>query len=106
MAESFRRLTEVEAGAKLAVEKQGDPELQVARSTRTAEGALRRLTDSSRRVELFEEEALGLKSQLGKTVKARDSAVAESNSRPREVKALEARVRLLGDGMDSLKRRE
>lgn len=38
--------------------------------------------------------------------KARDSAIANLNSRRREVEALKARVRMRGDEIDSLKRSE
>lgn len=71
-----------------------------------AKDTLRRLADSSKRVKLLEEEDQGLKSLLSKIFKARDSAVANSDSRRMEIKALEARVHLLGDELKSLKRRE
>lgn len=106
LAESVQSLTKVKRSTKRATEKRADVELHVARSTESAENTLRQLNDSSRRVKLLKEEGLSLNSQLGEIVKARDSAVAKSGSRQKEVKALEARVRMLGGEMDSLKRRE
>lgn len=106
LAESVRRLTECEESGKLVTKKWADMGLQVARSAETADDALRRLADSSRLVELLEKEAQGMKSQLRKTVMARDLAVAKQSNRHREVKALEAPELMLGVEMDLLERRE
>lgn len=55
-------------------------ERQVGRSTETVEDALKRLADSSRRVEMLEGEAQVLKSQLSKMINVRDSAVVKSST--------------------------
>lgn len=80
--------------------------MHMTRSTKIAEDAQQQLTDSSRRVESLEKEAQGLKPQLREMIKARISAFAKSNNRQRKLKALKERVHLLGDELDSLKRRE
>lgn len=54
---------------------------------------------------MLEGEALLLKSQLTKVEKAREVAVSNSDGRVRKVRALEARVRLLCDEPNLLKRR-
>lgn len=94
----------MEESAKPALEKRAHTEPQVARLAKTAEDALRRLNDSSRRVELLEEEARILKLQFIKIVTAHDSAVAKSKNRQMKVNALEACMPRLGDELDSLKR--
>lgn len=80
LAESVRRTTGVEEEAKFAVEMWANTRRQVMQLAKTVEDAPRWLTDSSRRVELLEEEAQGLKSQLGKMKKMRDSVAAKSSS--------------------------
>lgn len=79
-AESVRRLSKDQKSAKTAAEKQADMGPQVAHSSKTAEDALRWLSDTLRLVKLLEEEALGLKRQLRKMVKARDFAAAKSSN--------------------------
>lgn len=91
---------------KLATKKRADKKVQVARLAETARDALRRLTNSSRCVDLLEGGRQGLKSQLSKTVTGLDSVADESGNREREVKAFKPRVRMFGNEMDSLERLE
>lgn len=65
-ADTVRRLMEFAESAKLATEKRGDMELQMVRSVETSKDALRWLTDLSRRVDLPEKKAQGLKSPLAR----------------------------------------
>lgn len=68
--------------------------------------ALGRLSATPRRAGLLEVKAAALSWQLSQIKNVRDAAVTESCSMYREVKTLEARVRILCDTLHSLKRRE
>lgn len=67
--------------------------------------ALRRLTKTAKHDVPLEGEAVVLASHLSKISKARDAAVSGSDDRLRDVRALEARVRMLCAEQDLLKRR-
>lgn len=106
LAEFLLRTTEVKENAKVATVKLVDMKWQMTEWSKAAENTHSGLSKASKCAELLEVEAEVSRTQLRKMMKARDSAVAGSNSRQREVRAFGARLSMPDDELDSLKRRE
>lgn len=90
----------------MAADMLTDLQKQLSESKTATNDALRRLNEMSKRAGMLEEEAVVLILQLSKTEKARDAAMSSSEDRTRDVKAVEARVRMSSDKLVSLNRRE
>lgn len=83
-----------------------DMQKQLARSKKATDDVLRWSTMTPKRTSLLEDEAAVLTSQLSKTKKAHDGAASGSVDRSREVRTLEARMRMPCDELALLKCRE
>lgn len=71
-----------------------------------AEDALRHLTETSKRCQMFEDEFCSLISEIGKTFQAREDAIGLVEDQSRVSKMLEARIEVLTNELDWLKREE
>lgn len=106
LAKFFLRIMEVEELVKVVTDKLTGMQRQVARSAKAPDDAHKRFGKALRSVTQLGKLAQVMKLQPGKMGKARDLEVADSNSRWREVKVLEARLHMLCNELDSLKRYE
>lgn len=76
----------------------------MSEATLAANDVLTQLTKTPKQVSVLKREALGLISLPNKMEKALDAAIADSNGRLNELRALEARVRMMCDEVGSLYR--
>lgn len=88
LAKYLLHIMEIEENAKMTTDTLTDMKRLVTGSAKSADGALRRLAEKTKQVELLAKKAKVLKSQLSKMGIVRDSKVAILDGWLREVRAL------------------
>lgn len=95
----------VEYEAKPAGATTDEAREQSMKLTKAAKEASRQLTDVSSQAQLLEGEVNFFKSQMGECIEACDEAMSSATEQSRRAKMFEARISLLEDELDFIKRK-